>query len=75
MYFNVGIYNIKQRRINIGYLNIDMKMLDNVEITFSFSTSSFTTLGNLETKYCEYDQKEQNNMFELNNDIEQNNII
>ena len=41
MYFNVGISNVEQRRINVVYFT--------VETTLLFSTSSFSTLVNVET--------------------------
>ena len=44
--FNGGIYNVAQPRINAVYFNADM---NNVVTKLSFSTSSFTTLVNVET--------------------------
>ena len=47
MYFNLGIYNVKQRRTNVVYFNVDVSSVR--QPTLSFSTSSFTTLVNVET--------------------------
>ena len=43
VYFNLEIYNVKQR-----WINVDIKTLDNVETTLSFSTLIWTLLVNVE---------------------------
>ena len=54
VYINVEIYNVEKRHINVAYFKVDLNNVDNVETMLSFSTSIFTTLGNVETTLWTY---------------------
>ena len=49
VYFNHGIYNVKQRWINVVYFNVDMNNVRKRWNTLSSSTLIWTALVNVET--------------------------